>query len=417
MRCAILAIGTRGDVQPLVALGAGLRRAGVDVTFATHRDFEPLARAHGFEYRPLTGNPVRFYNGAGGYALQERLRDPDVFTRFFDHYLSQFFERILHDSWEAARGADLVLSWNACAPGLSERLGVPVFIANPYPPLHLPTFAFPNPFQPPFRFDLGPITNRLSYRRGAPIMRMGGTQLNRWRRDALGLPALDADEHMRRMRRLPHLLGFSPAILPRPRDWRSWVHVTGTWTLDDMTRYEPPGDLAAFLEAGPPPVAVGFSSSVGRNAGAVTRAIVDGITAAGQRGLLVAGFGGLAAGDLPPHVFRVPSVPYGWLLPRVAAMIHHGGAGSTAWALGSGIPNMAIPFGYDQILWGNRIHALGAGPKPIPANQVTAAGMRDAVAALTGDVRLRDGAKRAAAAIAREDGVAEGVRVLLAAAR
>jgi UDP:flavonoid glycosyltransferase YjiC (YdhE family) len=413
MRCAILAVGTRGDVEPLIALGDGLAAAGVDVRFATHADFEPIVRAHGFEFRRMTGSPARFYDGAGGNAMQQRLRDAGAFRRFFDNYLSMFFGRLLEESWDAAQGADVVLAWNGCAAGLAERLDVPVWLAFPFPPIHLTTAAYRNPYQPSNGVHGGPLANLLSWESARPVQTMGSAQINQWRRDVLGLGALDENELVRRMRLVPHVLGFSRAIIPPPWDWPPSVHVTGTWFLEPPDGYEPPADLAAFLDAGPPPVAFGFSSSGGKHVGPVTRAVLEALDRCGQRGLLVAGLGGLKNVDLPSSVFRITSAPYAWLLPRVAALVHHGGAGSTAWGLRAGAPSVVVPFGYDQFLWGDRIHAVGAGPAPIAAEVVTADNMTEAIADVTGNPARRENARRVAAQMAGEHGVAAAVDLIL----
>src|SRR5213079_2345548 len=147
----------------------------------------------------------------------------------------------------------------------------------------------------------GVVTNLHTWNKASAALMMGGEQLNRWRRDVLGLDAIDETEQLRRMRRVPHLLGFSPTILPRPWDWRRSIHVTGTWFLEPPNTYEPPADLAAFLDAGSPPVAFGFSSSGGKHIAPVTHAIFEALARLGRRGLLIAGFGGLKSSDIPPH--------------------------------------------------------------------------------------------------------------------
>jgi len=415
MRCTILAVGSRGDVQPLLALGIGLRAAGVSVRVATHRDFEAAVRAHQLEYFPLIGHASSFFGGAAGNAFRERVRKPAEFRRLFDNYLSLFFERFLRDAWAASEDADVVLSWSRIATSLTERLKVPVFVVSLNPVLHLPTSAFPNPFQGPSGWRLGPLFNRLTWRLALPATRIGETQLNAWRRDQLGLAPIGWREELRRLRRLPHLLGYSPSVLPRPRDWARSIHVTGYWFLDEPAAYQPPADLAAFVEAGPPPIAVGFSSQVGRNAAAVTRTVVDAVTRAEARAVLVSGFGGLKGVAFPPHVFPVRTVPYDWLLPRVRAMVHHGGAGSTATALRVDLPNLAVPFGYDQALWGARVHALGAGPAPIPVEHLTGAALADAIRRMTTDARMRERAAAVGAKIRAEDGTGAAVRTILAA--
>ena len=149
MRCTILAIGSRGDVQPLVALGVGLREAGVHVRLATHRDFEGLVVRHGLEFFPLAGHATQFFSGPGGNAFRERLRRPEEFKRFFNNYLAPFYRSFLEGSWAACQNADVVIGIAWGVASLAERLGVPTFVSTVTVGLHLPTCMFPNPFQNP----------------------------------------------------------------------------------------------------------------------------------------------------------------------------------------------------------------------------------------------------------------------------
>lgn len=415
MRCTILAVGSRGDVQPLVALGAGLAAAGADVRLATHRDFRPAVEAAGLEFAPIEGNAAAFAGGPAGRAFRDRVADPARFKRFVDDYLGLFVARMLRDSWAACAGADVVLAWTACAASLAERLPVPVFNAWLTPPLHLPTAAFPNPFHTDST-PMAPLANRRSWRQGLPTLRVGSEAVDRWREQTLGLPPLPFRRNLRVLRRLPHLLGYSPSVLPKPADWPASAHVTGYWFLDGGGGYQPPPELERFLADGPPPVAIGFSSQVGGDPTALTRTIIEAVGQSGSRAVLVTGFGGLKGVDLPSYVLPVATVPYDWLFTRVRAMVHQGGAGSTALAVRFGLPNMAVPFGFDQGLWGQRLFELGVGPAPIPARALTPERLAGAIAALTADQTMRERAAALGARVRAEDGTATAVRLILEAA-
>ena len=417
MRCTLLAIGPRGDVQPMLALGAGLRDAGVQVCFATHADFADQVRAHGLELHVLSGDAAMFFGGAAGVAIRDRLADARAFRQFFNNYLLTFYDTLLREVSEACRHADVVIGWpwTRFLTSLADWLRIPVLVACPYPPLHLPTVDFPNPFQPaPAVADAAAI--RRSWRLAYPALQMGDASLNRWRRDTLGLGPIGWREDLRRLRRLPHLLGFSPAVLPRPRDWAPWVDVTGFWLAEAAADYEPPPALRAFLAAGPPPVAIGFSSQVVRDGDRLARAVTEGVVQAGLRAVLLGGYGALSRVEPSANLCPVPSVPYQWLFPRTAAVVHHGGSGSTAEALRSGVPNMAVPFGYDQPLWGARLAALGVGPAPIAADALTADLLAAALRQLTTDTGMGRSARELAGIIRSEDGVGRAVRAVIGAA-
>jgi len=416
MRCTLLAIGPRGDVQPMLALGVALRDAGVQVRFATHADFAEQVRASGLELCVLRGDAAVFFGGAAGVAIRDRLADARAFRQFFNHYLLPFYDTLLREVSEACLDADVVLGWpwTRFLTSLADRYRIPVFVTCPYPPLHLPTAEFSNPFQTA-PADADAAATRRSWRLAYPALQMGDASLNRWRQHTLGLPPIGWRDDLRRLRRLPHLLGFSAAVLPRPRDWAPWVEVTGFWFGAAPAGYEPPPALRAFLADGPPPVAIGFSSQVVRDNDRLARAVIDGVAQAGVRAVLLGGYGALARVASTTQVCAVPSVPHAWLFPRMAAVVHHGGSGSTAEALRAGVPNMAVPFGYDQPVWGARLAALGVGPAPIPASALTADALAAALRQLTTDEQMQRSARDLGGVVRSEDGVGRVVRAVIAA--
>jgi len=416
MRCTIFALGTRGDVEPLIALGVGLKTAGLDVRFASQRDFAATVEQHGLESFPIEGQSSSFFRGAAGIALRERMQSNADFQRFFDNYLSLGFSRILNDFWAASRDADVVLAWMNGAQPIAERLGVAVFVCGICPVPHWPTGAFSNPYLGSAPDPPSWLANRRTWRANETAAKVGESVLNKWRCDTLGLPSTSWREDLARMRRLPHLLGYSPSVLPRPRDWKPWVHVTGYWFLSDPRAYQPPPELQAFLDAGPPPLGVGFSSLVGRNPAGVTNAVIDALAQAGQRAVLLTGLGGLKGVAFPDHVFPVAAVPHDWLFPRISAMVHHGGAGTTGMAMRSGLPQLGVPFGYDQTLWANQIHALGVGPAAIPVESITAERLAPALREVASNPRMRDRAAAVSASVRSEDGIGTAVSIILEAA-
>jgi sterol 3beta-glucosyltransferase len=407
MRVTILAIGSRGDVQPLIALGGGLKARGFEVRLATHADFEPLARENGLDFHQLPGRAAGFFSGPAGAALRERARNPDELARFVDNYLGVFFDQLLASCWEACDAAAAVLwSWSRCGPAFAEKLRVPVFITSVNPVMHLPTSAFANPF-----VDGDSGAGRRSWSRAIPFARIAQRQVGRFR-EALGLAAQSWREELRAVRRMPHLFGFSEHVLPRPRDWRENVHVTGFWFGGSGHDAHPSPELEAFLARDEPPVAIGFSSQAGRDAARMSQVVARALDLANRRGVIVTGFGGVKPDGHNDGVLAVDTVPYDWLLPRVAAMVHHGGAGSTAAAIRAGIPSMAVPFGYDQRLWGERIAAIGAGVEPIAASSVTAETLAGSIRRLTTDDALRTRAAEIAAKVRAEDGIATAVEII-----
>jgi len=424
MRCTILAIGSRGDVHPLIALGAGLKAAGHEVCIASHADFEEDVGSRGMAFYPLTGNAARFFGGPAAIALRDRTRNAREFIGFFDNYLDLFFRKLLVGCWEASQNAEVILCWSwlvGIGPALAERLKIPVFLVASYP-VDFPTAAFPNPFHGELsvsaqQADSTPEDNRASWLHFAETAMVGYAARQQWRQETLGLSARSWQEEVKLAQQMPHLFGYSSVVLPKPADWPEWAYVTGYWLLDAPHDYAPSAALATFLANNPQPVALGFSSQVGRNAQRMTAIAVEALSQLQQPAILIAGFGGLkgaAHGDgaFPDYILPVRSIPYDWLFAHVAAMVHQGGAGSVAMALRAGIPSMAVAFGYDQAMWGNRIAVVGAGVPPIAAEALTAGNLAGAIRRLVEDDAIRRNAARIGDLLQQEDGVGNAVHIV-----
>jgi sterol 3beta-glucosyltransferase len=238
-------------------------------------------------------------------------------------------------------------------------------------------------------------------------------------RRALGLPRAPLFGPYRALSQAnaPVLYGYSQHVLPRPADWDTNTHVTGYWFLDAPSDWAPPADLVAFLRAGPPPVYIGFGSMGSRNPEATTRLALDALARAGQRGVLASGWGGLSQADLPESVYMLKSAPHSWLFPHMAAVVHHGGAGTTAAGLRAGVPSAIVPFFGDQPFWGARVAALGVGPSPLPRKRLTAEGLAAAITQAACDDAMRARAAALGEKIRAEDGAARAAALITAFAR
>jgi sterol 3beta-glucosyltransferase len=208
------------------------------------------------------------------------------------------------------------------------------------------------------------------------------------------------------------LYAYSPVVLPTPADWDRSSVAAGYWFLDRPRSWEPSASLRAFLIAGPPPVYVGFGSMPSQDAARTTRIVLAALERTGQRGVLATGWGGLAAADLPPSVYLLAEAPHDWLFPQMAAVVHHGGAGTTAAALRAGVPTVICPFFGDQPFWGRRVATLGAGPPPIPQRRLTVDALSAAVRTAVSDPAIRERAAAVGAAIRAEDGVYNAIAAI-----
>lgn len=182
--------------------------------------------------------------------------------------------------------------------------------------------------------------------------------------------------------------------------------------LDPPTDWQPPAALEDFLETGPLPVYVGFGSMPSQRPEDAAAMVVEALQRNGLRGVLYGGWGGLRPEDLPEQIYVTGPVPHNWLFPRMAAIVHHGGAGTTAAGLWAGVPNIVTPFFGDQPFWGRQVHALGVGPQPIPRSKLTVDNLSEALHTVTTDTQLRERAAALGQRIRAEDGVARAVELI-----
>jgi sterol 3beta-glucosyltransferase len=211
---------------------------------------------------------------------------------------------------------------------------------------------------------------------------------------------------------VPAVYGFSPLVVPRPGDWDPSVLVTGYWVLGPEDGWRPPSVLTDFLASGAPPVAIGFGSMTPQGAERLTRVAVEALRASGQRGILLGGWGALGDGVLPDDVLAIDECPHEWLFPQTAAVVHHGGAGTTGAALRGGTPSIVVPLGFDQPFWAGRVAALRVGPSSISRRRLTASWLSDAISRAVHDTGLRARAAALGAALRDERGAEMAVGMI-----
>jgi UDP:flavonoid glycosyltransferase YjiC (YdhE family) len=411
MHITILSHGSRGDVQPYVALGVGLQRAGHTVRLAAPQFFERFISEQGLAFAPLAGDPTRLAQALADRAGWNPLRTGLVISE----YALPLAAQVQVDVNRACQGTDVVIhSFLTTIAGhqAARQLDVPDFSALLIP-IFAPTAAFSSPALP--EFPLGSFYNRLTHNIFTQSFWQGSRLAYNWvvRRKYPHLPRLSGWPFCpSNRRRTPILYGFSPHVIPRPPDWGEDVHVTGYWFLETAPNWHPPADLVDFLEAGPPPVYIGFGSMITRDSKKLLSVVLDALARTGQRGLLLSGWGRLGRVNLPDHVFRIESAPHDWLFPRMAAIMHHGGAGTTAAALRAGVPAIITPFTSDQPFWGQRVYQLGVGPKLIPRQKLTTEKLVQAIDLAIGDRTMRQRAAELGKRIRAEAGVARAVETI-----
>ena len=356
-----------------MALGVGLRAAGHEVTLATYEPYEGFVRNRGLAFARLSGDPRALVE----YLLEGGL-NPVRLARRFGEVLEPLAETNLEECLEACRHADGViytavgyLGYLAAQKFVLPRLGAEL------QPIFTPTREFPcSLVASGFRLP-GPLEgayNRLTYAAMERVFWLTFRRVvNDLRTRKLSLPPAPIGGALREMRLngTPVLCGWSPSVLPPPRDWGPSANVTGYWFLDGADGWKPPEDLKSFLDNGPDPVCVGFGSMNDRTAERTAEIILESLRSAGQRGILLTGWGGVSNADLADGVLKIEEAPHDWLFPRVKAIVHHGGAGTVAAAVRAGRPSITVPFFSDQAFWGRRLEALGVGTSPIPHGRLS----------------------------------------------
>lgn len=413
----IMTYGTRGDVEPMLALALGLKRRGHAVLLVTSERFGDWIGGHGIDFAPVSDEALALIDTDDAKALLDSAAGwPAKIAagRRLTTAAGPITDGIVAESWRIAAGfwpdAIVFHPKMLAAPHIAEKLGIPAFIAA-LQPMFAPTSAFPVPGLP--RLPL-PRWNRLTYRLSTMGYGLYRKSVNRLRIDDLGLAPVTKASHVLEPPMLgpvPILHAISPLVIDRPADWRPDVHLTGYWRLPADGDFRPDPALAAFLAAGPPPVYAGFGSMPSRDPEVLGQTVIAAIRAAGKRGVVGSGWGGMAA-MAADDIHVIGSAPHDWLFPRMAAVIHHGGAGTTAAAFHSGIPGIICPFGMDQPYWGNVSSRLGVGPAPLSRKHLTVAALADRIRIASGDAAMRRAAVTLSERLREEDGVARAASLI-----
>ncbi|KAF7712056.1 Sterol 3-beta-glucosyltransferase [Penicillium ucsense] len=440
LNIVIQVVGSRGDVQPFVALGKELQKHGHRVRLATHLAFREFVLDGGLEFFNIGGDPAElmaFMVKNSGLlpnmstirsgAIQKRRREmrdivDGCWRSCFEMGDGTNLHQIKEDLWSEEEDyrrrpfvADVII---ANPPSLAhihcaQRLGIPLHIIFTMP--WSPTQAFPHPLAVIQQQDCKPsVANFVSYAIVDMMIWEGlGDIVNKYRRTVLTLGSLDAitAPSILHKLRVPCSYLWSPAILPKPEDWGDNIDVCGFSFLPSKPDYDPPQEITEFLNKGPMPIYVGFGSIVVDDQKKLTETVYEAVKKSGQRAIISKGWGnvGVDSVEVPDNILVIGSCPHDWLFRQVSCVIHHGGAGTTAAGLALGCPTIIVPFFGDQQFWGDIVARNGAGPSPIPHKQLTVDGLSDAI-----EFALKDSTREKAMEIAKkmegESGVRDGVR-------
>ncbi len=413
MHILMIGFGSRGDVQPLVALGKGLQRAGYTVTLAAGLNFGEWIRREGLGFTAFHVDIEAYMQtDVGkewlGNSSSNPYRELQNMKRMTDGIAASVAEDVI----AIAQSADVYLSGVLTVEPMAT-------LAQVYGKRHI--VGLLSPFSPTrsgaagMQALLPRSENVINYGWGYVIQSMlfnvlkGPSNQVRARLDLS--PASRAD-FLRAWNQTPTVLGVSPLVVPPPADWGRHIRTTGYWFYDAAPDWQPSPALAAFLAQGAPPVYLGFGSMSNRDPQATTGLMIEALKQSGQRGIIHSGWAGLHAEDLPPEVFLLDYAPHDWLFPRMAAVVHHGGAGTTGAALRAGVPSMIVPHIGDQPYWGRRIHELGVGAAPVARHALTVEKLANGIRAMTSSHDMRKRTAALGEGIRAEDGVGTAVRAL-----
>ncbi|KAF2670172.1 UDP-Glycosyltransferase/glycogen phosphorylase [Microthyrium microscopicum] len=403
LNIVIQVVGSRGDVQPFVALGQELKnKFGHRIRLATHGTFKKFVEENGLEFFEIGGDPAELMafmvKNPGLIPGIKSIKDGDVGQR------RKGIAEILQGCWKSCADAGEINEEEEDVHNRLKPFVAHAIIANPPSfahihcaqklgiPLHLmftmpwsPTQSFPHPLANiKSSKTSGSVANEMTYSLVEMMTWEGlGDIINKFRKETLDLGELSqasATSMIHRLR-IPYTYCWSPALIPKPQDWGAHITISGFYFLSLASNYQPDPGLAEFLAAGPAPLYIGFGSIVVDDPNAMTNMIFEAVKKTGQRALVSKGWGGLGGDELekPEGVFMLGNCPHDWLFKRVSCVVHHGGAGTTAAGIALGRPTVVVPFFGDQPFWGAMVARAGAGPLPIPYKQLTADKLSDAI--------------------------------------
>jgi sterol 3beta-glucosyltransferase len=385
----VLTAGSIGDFEPFAALAERLGRRGHTVTLTADAGFERLAPDTPVEFAPIRAD------------FQSLVPTPERKRLSLRGEVFPVMRSMLEDSWTVARSRqpEVIVAHqkSLAAPHLAEKLGVPHVQALTVPML-TPTREFPLPGI--VRHNLGPVLNRASYRLVNLLTRPYAGLIRDWRSESLALrPRTNPPAPART------LYCYSPNLVPTPLDWPPNTIATGFWLREERSEAEPLNPtLESFLAAGAPPIYIGFGSSVGPDPAHLGAVVSDAVRQAGIRAVIASGWGALSGVQSNSNTMVIKSAPHRSLFPRVTAVVHHGGAGTTAAGLLASRPTIICPFQGDQHFWGAAVYRAGAGPEPMPVKKLATERLASAIQTANDDAGMRTRATELSERIAQENG-------------
>jgi UDP:flavonoid glycosyltransferase YjiC (YdhE family) len=412
MTITVLAVGSQGDVQPYLALAVGLKNEGYDVKFAANSNFAGLAASYNLEFFSIQMDSYEFTRNSQTQSWLDAESIPSLILST-NRVIRPMLAGIMADVFAACEGSDAVIYHSYALPFahyFCQQLNIPSIPASLHP---MPTRSYPailsNMTRSPSK-ALNLLTHllvhQISWQVFLPVVR------KHWN-GKIALPFIGPYRDLLKGQG-PVLCGYSPVVLPISEDLPQHVSITGYWFLDPHPNWQPDPALTEFIKSTPKPIYIGFGSMGNPAKNEITgKIILKALAKTGQRAILSTGWSGLGTDQpLPKNVFLIKNTPHRWLFPQMAAIVHHGGAGTTGAALSAGVPSLIIPHFGDQYYWGRRVAELGVGPDPIERKKLSAERLVAALSTALHDSGMREQAASLGAKISAENGVGKAVEVI-----
>ena len=406
MRITMICIGSTGDVRPYIVLGRELKARGHDIAICAFSDFKAAVLKEGFRFKPVNGDVKRLMGnlmtGATGVGFLKQVHAS----------LADCIDPFLADIEAACEDAECIIGnyFGQVFKSIAEVRHVP----------YIQTHYFPMDKNSVSAIASAPMQHGskawklASYQIGHLVVSaMEKYYLSDWRekrgmapRKWEASPNYELNGHT-----IPVLYAMSPLVMPRPSSWGENIHMTGYWLSGPENDFVPSKELTDFLERGEKPVYIGFGSMVSEDMGSTLDIVLEAIRKSGVRAVMSTGWGGV---EIPESddIIVADFVPHDWLFRHVCAVVHHGGAGTTAAGIQAGLPSLIIPFGGDQPIWADRVQALGIGPKAIPRDKLTVSKLSKALTELTTTKKYRVAARELGERLVTENGAAIAANII-----
>ena len=420
MKITLITNGSRGDVEPYVALAEGLRDSGHVVTIATEARYEPFILERGLNFFSIPGDTYAAINSPEGHKALNKKNNTGSFFNHLTNASAPMATDIILKCLEACKNADHIICTHFSlhsAYFLSQQLGIPYTMASVIPMVRCATGEFHNMMFPPPpewlpAFIRKPY-NSFSHNTVNDLWWKSYKSLytHAWKK-ACGL-TLSTTDPLKTAWAPLSLFGFSQYMLQRPSNWRPHQHVCGYWFLKENSNWNPSADLETFIHEGSQPIYIGFGSmnnSMLKN-GEVEKLMLDTVAATKQRAVILAQGLNFEQGKIADNIFATGPVPFKYLFPKMRLLVHHGGAGTTALGLQAGIPSVLTPLIVDQRFWSWRVEKLNVGPAPLHWHTLTAAKLSNAINTWADDQPAKNRAVELGKKLDQETGVENTVKI------